>query len=242
MYKYPYIASEILSHDFPFLLDKLITSNNNNSNFLKIGTNTSCIFGDMSNNDLNFYMDEFDDNFTKKENNIIKEEKDEIFEDFQENGENIEIFENENELELIDYIFNISFSQELNGVQGSYFIKIIRSLMHSLYSPNKSIIFLKYILFGKNGEILNNIIKNIKHYYFQEILYEILKIFAEENINLTKVESRPSKNKLGTYIFFIDLEGHRMDERINNILNEVKSNTSYFKLLGSYPIFVDNVE
>ena len=73
-------------------------------------------------------------------NNVIKEEKDEIFEDFQENGENMEIFENENELELIDYMFNISFTQELNGVQGGYFIKIIRSLMHSLYSPNKSII------------------------------------------------------------------------------------------------------
>ena len=181
MYKYPYIASEILSHDFPFLLDKLITSNNNNSNFLKIGTNTSCIFGDMSNNDLNFYMDEFDDNFTKKENNIIKEEKDEIFEDFQENAENIEIFENENELELIDYIFNISFSQELNGVQGGYFIKIIRSLMHSLYSPNKSVVLLKYILFRKNGEILNNILKKIKYFYFQEIIYEILIYNDEEN-------------------------------------------------------------
>ena len=197
MYKYPYIASEILSHDFPFLLDKLITSNNNNSNFLKIGTNTSCIFGDMSNNDLNFYMDEFDDNFTKKENNIIKEEKDEIFEDFQENGENIEIFENENELELIDYIFNISFSQELNGVQGG-----IRSLMHSLYSPNKSIIFLKYILFGKNGEILNNIIKNIKHYYFQEILYEIL-IYNDEENNLN-INGGLDKKKINIIISLIN--------------------------------------
>ena len=116
----------------------------------------------MSNNDLNFVVDEFmDENFTtKKENNIlIKEEKDEIFEDFQENGENIEIFEFENDLELIDYIFNISFTQELNGVQGGYLIKIIRSLMHSLYSPNKSIILLKHILFWKNGDILNKMIK-----------------------------------------------------------------------------------
>ena len=182
-YKYPYISSEILSHDFPFLLDKLITSNNNNSNFLKIGTNTSCIFGDMSNNDLNFYMEDFDENFTKKENNIIKEEKDEIFEDFQENGENMEIFDIENDLELIDYIFNISFSQELNGVQGGYFVKIIRSLMHSLYSPNKSVILLKHILFWKNSEILNNIIKHIKYYYFQELIYEIL-IYNDEDNNL----------------------------------------------------------
>ena len=139
----------------------------------------------MSNNELNFCMDEFmDDNFTtKKEVNIIKEEKDEIFEDFQENGENMEIFELENDLELIDYIFNITFNQELNGVQGGYFIKIIRSLMHSLYSPNKSIILMKHILFWKNGEILNNMIKNLKYYYFREIIYEIL-IYNDEDNNL----------------------------------------------------------
>lgn len=40
-------------------------------------------------------------------------------------------------------------------------------------------------------------------------LYEILAIFANEKINLTKIESRPSKEKLGNYIFFIDFEGHR---------------------------------
>ena len=55
-------------------------------------------------------------------------------------------------MELIDYLFNICFTQELNGVQGGYLIKIIRSLMHSLYSPNKSIVFIKYICFRKGGE------------------------------------------------------------------------------------------
>ena len=210
MYKYPYISSEILSHDFPFLLDKIIT-NNNNSNFLKIGTNTSCIFGDMSNNDLNFYMDEFiDENFTKKENNNIKEEKDEIFEDFQENGENMELFESEIDLELIDYIFNISFTQELNGVQGGYFVKIIRSLMHSLYSPNKSLILIKHILFWKNSEILNNILKNINKYYFREIIYEIL-IYNDEDNNIN-TNNNFDKKKISIIISLInslknDIEG-----------------------------------
>ena len=191
-----------MSHDFPFLLDKLITSNNN-TNFLKFGTNTSCILGDMSNNELNFYMDDFDENFTKKENNIIKEEKDEIFDDFQgENGENMELFELENDLELIDYIFNISFTQELNGVQGGYFVKIIRSLMHSLYSPNKSIILLKHILFWKNSEILNNIIKNIKYYYFQELIYEIL-IYNDEDNNLNN-NGNLDKKKINIIISLIN--------------------------------------
>ena len=180
-YKYPFLSSEILSHDFPFLLEKIINYNNsNNNNNIKFNTNTSCILNDLSNTDLNFYADEFmDDNFSKKE--IVK---DEIFDDFPQ-GENIEnpteIFENDGDLELIDYIINMGLAQELNGVQGGYLIKIVRSLMHSLYSPSKSIIFMKYICFRKNGEILNNMIKKIKYFYFQEIIYEILIFNDEEN-------------------------------------------------------------
>jgi len=72
-------------------------------------------------------------------------------------------------------------------------------------------------------------------------LYDVLGEFAKMNINLTKIESRPSKKKLGTYIFFIDFEGHREDGEVGNILNTIKINTmktkiSYIKLLGSYPI------
>jgi len=66
-------------------------------------------------------------------------------------------------------------------------------------------------------------------------LYEILGYFAAENINLTKIESRPSKKGLGKYIFFIDFEGHRQDKVVRNILDTIKKNTPFLKLLGSYP-------
>ena len=68
-------------------------------------------------------------------------------------------------------------------------------------------------------------------------LYELLGLFAEENINLTKIESRPSKEGLGHYIFFIDLEGHRLDENISGILKSLDEKTSFFKILGSYPVY-----
>ena len=72
-------------------------------------------------------------------------------------------------------------------------------------------------------------------------LYDVLGEFAKRDVNLTKIESRPSKKKLGTYIFFIDLEGHREDDEVKNILDTIKINSmktkiSYIKLLGSYPI------
>ena len=179
-YKYPYLSSEILSRDYSFILEKLI--NINNSNNIKFSTNESIILNDNSNNELNFDMEGFmEDNFQKKEG------KDEVIDLFgsTDNGENIiEFFENEKDLELIDYAFNISFETELNGVQGGYFIKIIRSLMHSLYSPFKSIFLIKYICFRKNGEILNNMIKKIKYFYFQELVYDIL-IYNDEDKNFS---------------------------------------------------------
>jgi len=66
-------------------------------------------------------------------------------------------------------------------------------------------------------------------------LYEILGEFAGMNVNLTKIESRPSKEKLGSYIFFVDFEGHRKDDKIKNLLNNIKSKIGYIKILGSYP-------
>ena len=68
-------------------------------------------------------------------------------------------------------------------------------------------------------------------------LYNILGIFQEDNINLTKIESRPSKQGLGKYLFFVDFEGHKDDEKIARILDEIEDNTYFFKVLGSYPEF-----
>lgn len=67
------------------------------------------------------------------------------------------------------------------------------------------------------------------------ILHEILGEFAVRNINLTKIESRPSKKALGDYLFFIDFEGHREDPKVKEALECVKSNTAMLKMLGSYP-------
>ena len=68
-------------------------------------------------------------------------------------------------------------------------------------------------------------------------LYKILGIFEKNNINLTKIESRPSKKGLGKYMFFVDFEGHKDDILIKNILEEINDNTYFLKILGSYPKF-----
>ncbi|KZX10480.1 prephenate dehydratase [Methanobrevibacter oralis] len=68
-------------------------------------------------------------------------------------------------------------------------------------------------------------------------LYKILGVFEKENINLTKIESRPSKEGLGKYLFFVDFYGHRKDDVIRKILNEIDEQTYFLKVLGSYPEF-----
>jgi prephenate dehydratase len=66
-------------------------------------------------------------------------------------------------------------------------------------------------------------------------LLAILQEFAARNINLVKLESRPTKKALGDYCFIIDLEGHLADELVADCLRDVRSKVADIKFLGSYP-------
>ncbi len=66
-------------------------------------------------------------------------------------------------------------------------------------------------------------------------LLHILQEFAARGINLTKLESRPTKRGLGDYCFIIDLEGHVADEVVGDCLRTLKAELADVKFLGSYP-------
>jgi chorismate mutase/prephenate dehydratase len=66
-------------------------------------------------------------------------------------------------------------------------------------------------------------------------LYEVLLPFREAGLNLSKVESRPSKRKAWEYIFFVDMEGHIEDKKVKKALDDVREKSLYLKHLGSYP-------
>ena len=67
-------------------------------------------------------------------------------------------------------------------------------------------------------------------------LLAILQEFAARAINLTKLESRPTKRGLGQYCFFIDFEGHVTDELVADCLKNLVANQAEVKFLGSYPV------
>ncbi len=66
-------------------------------------------------------------------------------------------------------------------------------------------------------------------------LFRFLKPFADRNINLTKIESRPSKVKPWEYVFFMEIEEHRKNKRCKEALKYAKKLCEHLKVLGSYP-------
>jgi chorismate mutase / prephenate dehydratase len=66
-------------------------------------------------------------------------------------------------------------------------------------------------------------------------LYRLLEPLARHRINITRIESRPSRRRKWDYVFFIDIEGHADDAGVRRALASLKSRASLFRVLGSYP-------
>ena len=66
-------------------------------------------------------------------------------------------------------------------------------------------------------------------------LFKALEQFYLQNINLSKIESRPARTMIGDYLFFVDIEGHLDDYHVQTALEGLKPITRAIKILGSYP-------
>ena len=66
-------------------------------------------------------------------------------------------------------------------------------------------------------------------------LYKVLANFSDCGVSMTRIESRPSRQGMGDYIFFVDVEGHRLDEPVATALKELEAHASMVKVIGSYP-------
>ncbi len=98
--------------------------------------------------------------------------------------------------------------------------------------------FTRFFVLSKNnrdatGRDKTSILFSVKH--VPGALYSALKIFAERDINLTKIESRPTKQKQWEYVFFIDFEGHRSSKAVSKALEKLRDETLFLKIIGSYP-------
>jgi chorismate mutase / prephenate dehydratase len=66
-------------------------------------------------------------------------------------------------------------------------------------------------------------------------LYRLLEPLSRHGVSMSRIESRPSRQAMWDYVFFLDLEGHQEDNHVATALNELKAEASLFKILGSYP-------
>jgi prephenate dehydratase len=82
---------------------------------------------------------------------------------------------------------------------------------------------------GRDG---TSMIFSVKH--TSGALYRILEVFADREINLTKIESRPTKQKPWEYYFYVDFEGHIDDKIINEAVGSLQKRAAFTKILGSY--------
>ncbi|MBX2849598.1 MAG: prephenate dehydratase [Acidiferrobacterales bacterium] len=69
-------------------------------------------------------------------------------------------------------------------------------------------------------------------------LFELLKPLYDNGVDMSRIESRPSKQTNWDYVFFIDLIGHVDDQNVSQALRELKEQSAFFKLIGSYPVGV----
>jgi len=86
----------------------------------------------------------------------------------------------------------------------------------------------------KEGKIKTSVVFVTKH--TPGALYRVLKIFADANINLLKIESRPRRRGRWEYIFLMDFEGNKDEEKVVQIFEKINENVIWCKILGSYPM------
>ena len=99
--------------------------------------------------------------------------------------------------------------------------------------------YTRFLVFSKEASDKSDnnktsIIFSIKHEAVA--LYQIINEFHQHKINLTKIESRPNKNTALEYNFYVDFEGHQDDSTINDVLQKIRTSSTFLKILGSYPI------
>ena len=102
-------------------------------------------------------------------------------------------------------------------------------------NPNN---FTRFFILAKQdspptGNDKTSIVFSVKHR--PGALYEFLRKLASRNINLTKIESRPTRQKPWEYNFYLDFEGHREDEAAREALDSLEKTSLFVKILGSYP-------
>jgi chorismate mutase/prephenate dehydratase len=86
---------------------------------------------------------------------------------------------------------------------------------------------------GRTGEDVTSLVFSVQD--APGSLLDVLKVFAERGINLTNIQSHPTRGETWSYLFYVEMDGHFTDRPLVMAFEEMKRITRFFKVLGSYP-------
>ena len=89
--------------------------------------------------------------------------------------------------------------------------------------------------FAPSGDDRTSLLVSTAHTDDAGALQKLLQPLADDNINMTRIESRPSRQRKWHYVFFIDIDGHAEEEHVARALGHLEKGAQLFRVLGSYP-------
>jgi len=90
-------------------------------------------------------------------------------------------------------------------------------------------------LFPASGKDKTSLLVSAAETETPGVLLHLLAPLSKHGVNMTRIESRPSRKRKWDYVFFLDLDGHADDDNVRKALDEMKAHSSLFKVLGSFP-------
>ena len=108
---------------------------------------------------------------------------------------------------------------------------VMRGIEDSPYNYTRFLI-IGHTIAQKSGSDKTSIMFSIRHRV--GALAEILNAFAVHELNLTRIESRPSRMRAWEYVFFVDLDGYSEDDHVRQALENASEHCIFLKTLGSY--------
>ncbi|MBI4398979.1 MAG: prephenate dehydratase [Candidatus Omnitrophica bacterium] len=147
-------------------------------------------------------------------------------------------------VELIDMMSTTQAAQRAAQESGSaaiasklaatlYNLQVLASRIQDISGNQTRFLVVGRTISGKTGSDKTSIMVSIKDK--MGALYKMLGPIQKYKMNMTKIESRPSKKKAWDYYFFIDFEGHVGDPKVKRMLREMEKTVRFLKVLGSYP-------
>ena len=112
----------------------------------------------------------------------------------------------------------------------------LRVLARSIGESHRNVT--RFLLLGRNGSHPTGHDKTSLMFSLKDrvgALHDILVPFKKHHINLTKIESRPSRKRPWEYYFFVDLKGHREERKVSKAIASLEKHCTFLKILGSYP-------